>query len=97
LSSSLSGGYLWSNGATTKSITVSASGSYTVRSYNAGGCFSTSLPTTITVIMARESNGNATTGISNEENQIQYSLYPNPMHDQLNIAFNLSDSKKVTV
>lgn len=41
--------YLWSNGATTQSITVSASGSYTVTVSNAGGCNGTSAATNVTV------------------------------------------------
>lgn len=43
-------GYLWSTGATTQSIVVSAAGNYTVQTINSGGCISnSSLPTTITV------------------------------------------------
>lgn len=38
LTSSPAASYLWSNGATTQSITVNASGSYTVTNTNAGGC-----------------------------------------------------------
>ena len=94
LTSGISGGYLWSNGAITRSITVSASGLYSVRSYNSGGCYSTSLPTTITVILARE--GNTTTEISNDQ-EVHYSLYPNPLKDQLNIVFNQSQSKNISV
>jgi len=56
LTSTTAGGYLWSTGATTRSITVSAAGTYSVRGYNAGGCFSTSLPTTIVVVAVREAN-----------------------------------------
>lgn len=41
--------YLWSNGATTPSITVTTSGNYTVRVTQAGGCFATSSTTTVTV------------------------------------------------
>lgn len=43
-------GYLWSTGATTQSITVSASGSYTVQHTGPGGYMSAaSAPTTVTV------------------------------------------------
>lgn len=42
-------GYLWSNGDTTKSITVSQAGSYTVTVTYAGGCTSTSAATAVTV------------------------------------------------
>ena len=41
LTSSAGTSYLWSNGATTRSINVTASGSYTVRVTNSGGCQST--------------------------------------------------------
>ena len=43
-------GYLWSNGATTQSITVSNSGNYSVQVTNASGCYSeSSTPVTVTV------------------------------------------------
>lgn len=41
--------YLWSNGATTKSITVTQSGSYSVTVTAAGSCATTSAPTVVTV------------------------------------------------
>jgi hypothetical protein len=41
--------YLWSTGATTRAITVSTSGSYTVTVTNAGGCSTASAPTSVTV------------------------------------------------
>lgn len=41
--------YLWSNGATTQSTTVSASGSYTVVVTGTGGCTNTSAPTVVAV------------------------------------------------
>ena len=40
--------YLWSNNATTQSITVSATGTYTVTLTNASGCTATSLPIAVT-------------------------------------------------
>jgi gliding motility-associated-like protein len=42
LSANAGSSYLWSNGATTQSITVSTAGNYTVRVTNATGCISTS-------------------------------------------------------
>jgi hypothetical protein len=42
------GTYLWSNGATTKSITVSAAGNYSVAITNANGCTATSAPVNVT-------------------------------------------------
>jgi len=41
--------YLWSNGATTQSINVTTSGSYSVTVTNASGCSATSAATTVTV------------------------------------------------
>ncbi|MES2387139.1 MAG: T9SS type A sorting domain-containing protein [Bacteroidota bacterium] len=49
LTSSNSAGYLWSTGATTRQITVSASGTYTVQSINAGCTSLISAPYSITV------------------------------------------------
>jgi hypothetical protein len=41
--------YLWSNGATTRSITVTASGNYSVTVRDANGCSSTSSPVGVLV------------------------------------------------
>lgn len=50
LTASAASSWLWSNGATTQSITVNASGSYTVTIKNANGCSSaSSAATTVTV------------------------------------------------
>jgi hypothetical protein len=49
LTASSGASYLWSNGATTQSITATASGSYTVTVTNASGCSTASAPTTVTV------------------------------------------------
>ncbi len=49
LTSSSATGNLWSNNATTQSITVNASGNYSVTVTNANNCSSTSAPTTVTV------------------------------------------------
>jgi gliding motility-associated-like protein len=48
LTATESSGYLWSNGATTRSITVSTGGNYTVQVTNAAGC--TSVPSATTVV-----------------------------------------------
>jgi large repetitive protein len=45
-------GYLWSNGATTQSTTVSTSGNYTVTATGNNGCTATSTPLAISVIPA---------------------------------------------
>jgi hypothetical protein len=49
LTSSEATGILWSNGATTTGIEVTASGNYTVTYTAANGCSATSAPTTVTV------------------------------------------------
>jgi len=49
LSSSTASSYLWSNGATTQSITVNASGNYSVTVIDANGCTGTSAASSITV------------------------------------------------
>ncbi|HLP53377.1 MAG TPA: M43 family zinc metalloprotease [Fluviicola sp.] len=49
LTSSSASGNLWSTGATTQSITVSAAGNYTVTFTNANGCSATSSQTPVTV------------------------------------------------
>ena len=49
LTASSGSSYLWSTGATTSSITVSAGGNYTVNVTNANGCSATSAPASVTV------------------------------------------------
>jgi hypothetical protein len=49
LTSSAGSSYLWSNAATSQSITASSSGSYSVRVTNANGCSATSTSTSVTV------------------------------------------------
>ena len=49
LSANSGASYLWSNGATTQTITATNSGSYTVTVTNASGCSTTSLPVAVTV------------------------------------------------
>lgn len=49
LTSSAASTYLWSTGETTQSITVSASGAYTVTVGNGSGCVAASTATTVTV------------------------------------------------
>ena len=61
LTSSEANGNIWSTGATTQSITVSAAGSYTVSFVNSNGCASgTSLPTTVAVNVPTASTTNLT-------------------------------------
>jgi hypothetical protein len=49
LTSSATSGNLWSNNATTQSITVNSNGDYSVTVTNANNCSATSTPTTVTV------------------------------------------------
>jgi gliding motility-associated-like protein len=49
LTASSAASYLWSNGATTQSITVSASGNYSVTITDANGCTAASTATSVTV------------------------------------------------
>lgn len=63
LTSSAGSSYLWSTGATTPSIAVSASGNYSVLVANANGCSSTSSPVSVIV--------NAATAITTQPLAIQ--------------------------
>ncbi|MGA2297797.1 MAG: peptidoglycan DD-metalloendopeptidase family protein [FCB group bacterium] len=52
LTASVGNSYLWNNGATTQSIVVKNSGSYSVTVTNANGCSATSSPTIVTMSQA---------------------------------------------
>ena len=98
LTSSGSGGFLWSNGAQTNSITVSATGTYTVRNYSGGGCYSTSLPVNVVVMLAKGTSETITENNSTMESDFNnLSVFPNPVHDQLNIVFFQNSEKTVHV
>jgi gliding motility-associated-like protein len=67
LTSSAGTGNLWSNGATTQSINITTSGSYTVQATNANGCLSApSLATVVSVIalplISASNNGQVCSG-----------------------------------
>src|SRR5207237_10919206 len=53
LTASSGNSYLWSNGATTQSITVSTTGNYSVAVSTSGGCQSTSAAVSVNVITAQ--------------------------------------------
>jgi hypothetical protein len=72
LTSSSGGGYLWSTGEQTQSITVGA-GTYTVRVYNSGNCFTNSDPLLVTEMTTQVSS------ILNES----VSVYPNPASSKI--------------
>ncbi|HEU4719287.1 MAG TPA: T9SS type A sorting domain-containing protein [Bacteroidia bacterium] len=62
LTSSTADSYLWSNGATTQSITVSASGNYTVTVTNANACSGTGASNPVAVTVNPNPTANFTTG-----------------------------------
>jgi hypothetical protein len=93
LTSTYGDGYLWSNGSHSRSITVSTTGTYTVRVYNKGGCFSTSLPVQVIVVAARLTQPVAGT----IENISEISAYPNPARDQVNLKFDAQNSVDYTL
>jgi len=84
LKSTPAGGYLWSNGKTTQTITVTSAGTYTVRAYNAGSCYTTSLPFTIYDEGALNRDMLAATS---ENGKISLMSYPNPAHGEFTISF----------
>lgn len=92
LTSSAAGGWLWSNGATTQSIVVSTAGTYTVRAYNAGNCFSTSNPVTVLLVSARNASTDLDPG-----SQRPSVLYPNPAKEQAVLEFSANASGDAVV
>ncbi|MBK6987212.1 MAG: T9SS type A sorting domain-containing protein [Bacteroidetes bacterium] len=93
LTSTVANGYLWSTGATTRSIVVTTAGSYTVRAYRAGYCFATSLPLTVGVISARLRNQEA------EIETAEVKIYPNPTSGFINIDYTstFSETKNIPI
>lgn len=92
LTSSFGNGYLWSTGETSRSITVSTAGNYTISVYNAANCFSISLPATITMEVS--------TGVETmnpEIENINFSLYPNPASGEFNVIFTIDKHRKITL
>ncbi len=62
LTSSTGTSYLWSNGATTRSINVTTGGNYTVRVTNASGCQSAASVTTVVTVNALPATPTITAG-----------------------------------
>jgi hypothetical protein len=83
-SSYTTGGWLWSNGATTRSINVTTGGTFTVRSYSGGNCYSTSLPITIYLIYSTRMAGTEEAAPGN----ISLTTFPNPSNGQFHVSFN---------
>jgi hypothetical protein len=78
LSSSTANGYTWSNQATSQTITVTASGNYSVTITDGNGCTNVSAPTSVTV--------NSCAGIEENTNNT-FVVYPNPANDVINVTF----------
>jgi hypothetical protein len=92
-SSYTTGGWLWSNGASTRSITVTSGGTFTVRSYNGGGCYSTSLPVTVYLIYSTrlaDQNESAST-------HVNLSSFPNPSAGEFSITFSCEKEQPCTI
>lgn len=96
LTSTTAGGYLWSNGATTRSISVNTAGTYSVRAYSGGNCFSTSLPVTVYVVQALPPIGTGNDPLINDALRLASSsnssgrkmfVFPNPASDMLQLDF----------
>jgi hypothetical protein len=88
LTASAGSSYLWSNGATTQSITVSQAGSYSVTVTSAGGCKASSAARTVTVttinnqaVAASTTNlcgtGSSTITLASSQVGIKYTLRNN--------------------
>ncbi len=92
LTSSSASSYLWSNGATTQSISVSASGTFTVRAYNVTNCYSISLPVTAYMIYNTREIGS-----TDASTAIDFSSFPNPAHEQFSISFNAEKQQSCTI
>ncbi|CAN5405363.1 hypothetical protein BH11BAC1_BH11BAC1_08410 [soil metagenome] len=91
--SSTTGGWLWSTGATTRTISVSSAGTYTVRAYNAGSCFSTSLPLITYLIYQLRETGN----IEEIKNVTDLAAFPNPSNGQFQVSFTCEKEQACTV
>ncbi len=109
LTSSAASSYLWSNGAMTQSITVSAGGNYSVTVTDGNGCMATSALTTVTVnaIPATPTitpggpttfcaGGNVSLSSSSASGN-QWYLNGNPIGGATNQAFSATTSGNYTV
>lgn len=77
--------YLWSNGATTQSITPATSGAYTVTVTNARGCQKTTAPANVSV------------GIEENLSFSALAMSPNPTNGIVNVSFELAKNEEVTL
>jgi hypothetical protein len=95
LTSSAGEGYLWSTGESTRTITVTRPGNYTVRLYNGGGCYSTSLPAVISVVSSRL--GSLSDGASDTDISQPLSVYPNPATSEINLRFSAATASTAVI
>ncbi|HNP47262.1 MAG TPA: T9SS type A sorting domain-containing protein [Bacteroidia bacterium] len=93
LTSTLAGGYLWSNGATTRSLVVSTAGTYSVRAYNAGSCYATSLPVNVIVVSARLAQTPQSTKAFSDE----LIVFPNPAREFISVRYQSASTVKNTL
>jgi hypothetical protein len=77
--------YLWSTGDTTQSISVNSTDVYSVQVTDANGCSGTDMIQVSVVV-----------GIQSElADALQFLIYPNPVNDELTVAFGRTDEKIV--
>ena len=79
--------YLWSNGATTKTIMVTATGNYSVE-VKIGGC---KYKDEVLIDV------NACLGTEELENTYDLHVFPNPSVDNFNLAFNVPNTNDVVI
>lgn len=95
LTSSVSSGYLWSTGQTSRTISVYSGGTYSVRSYSGGGCYSTSLSANVYQYFNPIQTGNMPVQIVyyEKQNKLYRSSfsdpvsYPNPSSGRFSLSF----------
>ncbi len=73
LTANTSTSYLWNTGATTKSITVSAAGTYNVQVTNANGCSTTSANTVVTYLGCAKPTGLTSTNVTSTSAKLNWS------------------------
>lgn len=102
LTSSIGNTYRWSNGATTRSINVYNSGTYTVTTTNATGCTTPSAPFTVAACSEPRDPRilqQAITTNNNLDKSRILSVYPNKADKQFNVKFSqpLNEETRVII
>jgi hypothetical protein len=90
LKATTAGGYLWSNGKTTQSITVTTAGTFTVRVNNTSECYSTSLPITV---YEEGALGREQFASVSESGTVTMMSYPNPAQGEFTISFSTANDE----